>query len=80
MPPTLTGNMLSGLRIYLAATNVFTITPYSGLDPEVMTYRSNGSQIGQDVSTGNPPVGGAGTDSGNIPQPRTLQVGLQFNF
>ena len=70
---------IQNLRIYLGATNLFTITDYSGLDPEVMTYRSNGNQIGQDA-VGNPPSGGAGTDSGNIPQPKTYQLGFQFQF
>lgn len=31
----------SRLRIYLQATNLFTLTKYSGLDPEVATYGSN---------------------------------------
>ncbi len=70
---------IESVRIYVAASNLLTITDYSGLDPEVMTYRSNGNQIGQDA-VGNPPAGGAGTDQGNIPQPKTYQVGFQFQF
>ena len=59
---------ISSLRIYVSASNLFKITKYSGLDPEVMTYGSNGYQTG------------AGTDSGNIPQPRTFTGGVQLSF
>ncbi len=55
-------------RIYVAGTNLLTFTNYSGMDPEVMTYRQNSSQIG------------AGTDSGNMPQPRIYQLGIQLSF
>ena len=60
-------------RIYIAATNLFVITKYTGLDPEVMTYGNN-SKYGNDNPLG------AGTDEGVIPQPRTLQAGLQITF
>jgi TonB-dependent starch-binding outer membrane protein SusC len=55
-------------RIYLAASNLFTFTKYTGMDPEVMTYGSNSNQIG------------AGTDGGNMPQPRIVQMGIQLQF
>ncbi len=56
-------------RVYVAASNLFVITDYSGMDPEVLTYRSGvSSQIG------------AGTDGGNMPQPRTVQLGVQLQF
>lgn len=83
---TLPENLLSSLgtinnvRIYVSATNLLTFTDYSGLDPEVMTYRSNGSQIGQDVSVGNPPEGGSGTDEGSIPIPKVFRVGVNLSF
>jgi TonB-linked SusC/RagA family outer membrane protein len=59
---------LSSARIYLATTNLFTITRYTGLDPEVMTVGSNTNQLG------------SGSDYANIPQPRTVQVGVQLQF
>lgn len=59
---------VSNLRIYFSASNLFTITEYSGLDPEVMTYRNNATQTG------------AGTDEGNIPQPVTFMGGVQLSF
>ncbi len=55
-------------RVYVAATNLFRITKYTGLDPEVVSYGSDSNQIG------------AGTDVGNIPQPRTIQAGIQLQF
>lgn len=55
-------------RVYVAATNLLTFTNYSGMDPEVMTYRENDNQIG------------SGTDRGNMPQPRIFQVGIQLSF
>lgn len=55
-------------RIYVGATNLFIITKYTGLDPEVVTFGNVATQLG------------AGTDLGSTPQPRTFQAGLQFNF
>ena len=57
-------NGVSG-RIYASATNVFTITKYKGLDPEVNDNRNSG-------------IGGI---DGNIyPRPMTLLLGLNLNF
>ncbi|REG92875.1 SusC/RagA family TonB-linked outer membrane protein [Algoriphagus antarcticus] len=64
-------NKLEGFssgRIYLAASNLLTITNYTGMDPEVLTFGSNSNQIG------------AGTDRGNMPQPRIFQMGIQLQF
>lgn len=55
-------------RIYVGATNLFVITKYTGLDPEVVTFGNVATQTG------------AGTDRGSTPQPRTFQAGIQFNF
>ena len=55
-------------RIYIAATNLFVITKYTGLDPEVVTFGNVATQTS------------AGTDVGSTPQPRTFQAGLNFNF
>jgi TonB-linked SusC/RagA family outer membrane protein len=55
-------------RIYVGATNLFTITKYTGLDPEVITF----SDVTRSV--------GAGTDQGSTPQPRTFQAGFQVSF
>jgi TonB-linked SusC/RagA family outer membrane protein len=55
-------------RIYVGATNLFVITDYKGLDPEVVTFSDVSRQTG------------AGTDFGSTPQPRTFQAGFQFGF
>jgi hypothetical protein len=52
------------LRIYVSAQNLFTITKYSGLDPEVAT--------GYDRSNG--------VDIGVYPQTRVFQVGINLKF
>jgi outer membrane receptor protein involved in Fe transport len=62
------------LRIYVAATNLFTITPYKGMDPEVgygQYTDSNG--IVQDNYA-------SGIDLGTYPLPRTYFVGLDVKF
>jgi len=61
-------NAFKSARIYVSATNLLTFTNYSGLDPEVMTYGDNDSQIG------------AGTDQGSIPVPKVFQVGVNLSF
>ncbi|WP_373497174.1 SusC/RagA family TonB-linked outer membrane protein [Aquiflexum sp.] len=55
-------------RVYIGGSNLLTFTQYSGLDPEVMTYGQNSTQTG------------AGTDRGNMPQPRIYQLGVQLSF
>jgi TonB-dependent starch-binding outer membrane protein SusC len=60
-------------RVYVAGTNLWTATPYSGLDPEFTTSvdfsRSRNDQQQQ-----------SGTDNGFIPQPRMWQFGLRTTF
>ncbi|MBU3821951.1 TonB-dependent receptor [Flavobacteriaceae bacterium XHP0103] len=51
-------------RIYVSGQNVFTITDYSGLDPEIAS--GNGFN--------------SGIDRGAFPQPRTYLIGLQVTF
>jgi len=51
-------------RIYLQATNLFTITKYSGLDPEVVTNLE----------------GASGIDLGSYPTVRQLSFGANINF
>ncbi len=60
--------VFQGARVYVAATNLFRITKYSGLDPEVVSYGQASSQLF------------AGSDVGNIPQPVTVQVGANLTF
>jgi TonB-linked SusC/RagA family outer membrane protein len=65
------GNVLKGLRVYLAAQNLFTITDYSGYDPEISTPFSAG---------GDAYIFQRGIDTGQLPQPRTFMAGVQLQF
>ncbi len=58
------GNVLSNLRIYVSAQNLFTITGYSGLDPEI----------------GSLAQGLVGFDDGRYPQAQTFLLGAQIGF
>jgi TonB-linked SusC/RagA family outer membrane protein len=55
---------LDKLRLYLSASNLFTLTKYKGYDPT--------------ASSGNP-LGG-GLDNGFYPSPKTFIIGLNVNF
>lgn len=56
----------NNLRLYLSATNLLTITKYSGLDPEVSSYTGNDAQLG--------------TDYNNYPPSRVFTLGLNLTF
>lgn len=56
------------IRIYVAAQNLFTITNYTGYDPEVSVQ--NGASY----------IFNRGIDDGQIPQPRTFLAGVQIGF
>ncbi len=55
---------ISSLRVYASATNLFTITNYSGLDPEIGSWNPRN----------------AGIDSGYYPQPRIFTVGVNLSL
>jgi len=60
---------MKSLRIYLQATNLFTLTKYRGLDPEVNTLSNT-------AGTGNQ----MGVDQGSWPTPRQITVGLTLGL
>ncbi len=60
------GGKIANLRIYASATNLFTITGYSGMDPEVSQYSSTFSA--------------PGVDMGVYPVPRQYLLGLSVTF
>ncbi len=67
LPTQLFGNLkVAGLRIYVAADNLFTLTNYEGFDPEIGSYYGNPYAYGVDVGT--------------YPQSRTLRAGVTLNF
>jgi len=61
---------ISNIRVYVSATNLFTITNYKGLDPEM--YISNNS-----LGEGDRAVG---IDWGTYPLARTYTFGVNINF
>jgi TonB-linked SusC/RagA family outer membrane protein len=59
---------LQNLRVYVQAQNLFTITNYSGIDPEITSV---GSTPGSTV---------LGVDQGAYPQSKMYQIGVNFGF
>ena len=60
---------ISGVRFYVSATNLFTITKYKGLDPE--QYTSN-NELNNNLAVG--------IDWGTYPLSRTYTFGVNVNF
>lgn len=54
------------VRFFVAGTNLWTVTPYSGLDPEVSAFGSS--------------VTAAGYDNMTMPQSRSFQFGVRLGF
>ncbi len=61
---------ISRLRAYIAANNLFTITGYTGLDPE-MTVNANSTSEGDRAN---------GIDWGNYPVAKSVTLGLNLTF
>jgi len=59
---------LTQARLYVTAQNLFTITKYSGMDPEI------GSNAGTSDNWA------SGIDIGMYPSPRTFLVGVNLKF
>jgi TonB-linked SusC/RagA family outer membrane protein len=67
LPRSLTDRWhLSTIRAFVSATNLITITKYTGYDPEVSSYNANDAQIGVDFS--------------NYPQSKIFNAGLNVSF
>ena len=58
------------IRLYVSATNLFTITDYTGYYPEVGRNSRGGSRR----------IFNSGVDEGAYPTPRNFQLGLQVSF
>lgn len=67
---------LRRLRVYATVQNVFTITGYSGYDPEVGAVMS---QAARDTGLANDPLL-RGIDVGRYPTPRTFTLGLNLGL
>lgn len=69
--------VVSSCRVYFAAENLFTITGYSGWDPEVDTKANEASKASGSTQTAN---AGAGLDFNAYPAMRTFTVGMNITF
>jgi hypothetical protein len=65
-------NWLSYASIYLKATNLFTVTGYPGLDPEVNTRGSDSQSIEDRLFIG--------TDESGYPNARVFGAGIELRF
>lgn len=61
---------VSSVRVFASAQNVFTLTKYTGIDPEIYT---NSNSTGDGVRA-------VGIDFGTYPSARTFTVGVNANF
>ena len=61
-------------RVYVSSQNLFTVTNYHGLDPEIQanTNDTKGYDVSSDLAVG--------IDWGTVPAPRTFLVGMNLNF
>ncbi|MGC4037238.1 MAG: TonB-dependent receptor [Chitinophagaceae bacterium] len=63
---------IDNLRIYVQSANLFTITKYKGLDPELQTPPDSNGNINN--------IGAFGIDQGNYPHTPSFLVGVNLNF
>lgn len=85
---------ISGFRVFVTGSNLFVITPYKGLDPEISPYGSaNGSKanvanLATNLASNYGGLGGAGSGQGYLdnnyagngfyPRARTFTVGVSI--
>ncbi|MBS1577305.1 MAG: TonB-dependent receptor [Bacteroidetes bacterium] len=63
---------IDNFRIYVQGTNLFTITKYKGLDPELQTPPDSNGNIAN--------IGAFGIDQGNYPHTPAFLFGVNVNF
>ena len=59
---------MKGARVFVSVDNVFTITKYTGYDPEISTAAFYNNPLAY------------GVDYGNYPQARTYRLGFNVQF
>ncbi len=64
----LTKFQVNGFRVFASVDNVFTVTKYKGLDPEISATGYYNNPLAY------------GVDFGNYPQPRTYRLGFNVQF
>lgn len=67
---------ISKVRLYISAQNLFTITKYSGLDPEIGVPQGTDPNTGQTVRS----VTASGVDVGTYPNSKFYSFGLSVTF
>jgi len=70
--PVSSGGVFNRLRVYANAQNLFLITDYSGLDPEVSSSPAQGDLLNE--------LPTAGIDYTSYVRPRTFTIGLNATF
>jgi len=68
------------LRIYVQAANLFTITKYSGLDPEIGTTSNTNNTSGGSSNQSFSSTTSFGIDEGVYPNQRQYLIGLNLTF
>ncbi|HEU4576408.1 MAG TPA: hypothetical protein VFS36_15505, partial [Chitinophagaceae bacterium] len=68
--PDLKGN-IKNIRVYISANNLFVITPYKGLDPEIQTANTGPNQAYIDVTY---------YGSAYYPRTRSFSLGVNVAF
>ncbi|MGD1946408.1 MAG: SusC/RagA family TonB-linked outer membrane protein [Croceivirga sp.] len=73
---------VNSARVFYNMQNVFTITDYSGYDPEIGSFiaAGPGSFLGFPNPNNGAPILGRGVDLGSQPRPRTFILGIQASF
>ncbi|OUJ70397.1 SusC/RagA family TonB-linked outer membrane protein [Hymenobacter crusticola] len=66
--PVLDKFKINGFRVFASVDNVFTVTKYRGLDPEISATGYYNNPLAY------------GVDYGNYPQPRTYRLGFNVQF
>lgn len=64
---------IANARIYLQAQNLFTITDYTGVDPDLSLINQNANAAEADLNIGIDP-------GGYVPNPKQYLIGINFGF
>jgi TonB-linked SusC/RagA family outer membrane protein len=74
LPAAFTGKVgIGSARIYLQAQNLFTITDYQGIDPDLGFINQGGNAATADLNIGIDP-------GGYVPNPKQYLIGVNFGF
>lgn len=73
-------NILRSLRVYASAENLFTITQYTGWNPEVNTKAYENDPLVKHGGSAQTANAGAGLDFNSYPTMRTYTIGVNVSF